>query len=177
MITSPRPRAAVRRFTVLCGLILIAGCGDVAAPPTSPALSEDDAIREAVFRHLFLHNASAMQQSAGAYFLAVAAPEDSTNGRLTDPSQSLLLHFVSHTPPVRPWSACTAGPGDGFFDTGTRARGLIFCAKPVQRITVDSAVVVGEYYEGTMSAAGKTIMLRRVAGKWIVVRDQPGWII
>jgi hypothetical protein len=66
--------------------------------------SQEDDIRETVFRHQFDHNASGQQKSAHAYCLAVLV-----DNKDSDPSHQFIRRFAHHKPPVRKASACHLG--------------------------------------------------------------------
>jgi hypothetical protein len=165
-----------RLFIAVLLILTVSGCGDSSTAPKVTQSSDDNDIREAVYRHQFLHNASGQQQQAAVYFLAVCSLIDSTQGwRTADPSPELMLRFAGHTPPVKPWSACRSVCGD-VLDTLTLARGLLFRTEAIRRITADSVEVDGGYYEGNLSASGNRYTLRRSSGIWIVVKDRMLWI-
>jgi hypothetical protein len=80
---------------VIVVVLSICGCSPSREP--TPQLSEEDQIREAVFRYQFEFNASGLGKAANAYFLSVEGGKD--------PSAQLLKQFDGHRPPVKPVSA------------------------------------------------------------------------
>jgi hypothetical protein len=142
-----------------------------ATPAASPLpATTDDDIREAVFRHLFEHNASGQQRAAKVYCLQIEGK--------ADPSPELLLRFEGNKPPVKRASLCTFSHGSarGAVQDETGAPGLIFRVDSIQRTGPDSAVVEGGYFEAGLSASGNIYELARESGRWIVTKDTMRWI-
>jgi len=137
----------------------------------SPA--DNDAIREAIFRHQMPHNASGLQQAARVCFLEVL---DRTSGHYVDPSPALMKRFANNTPRVAGRSACTASADKGVRDKKTGEQGLIFTVGFIKWVSNDEVEVDGGYYEASLSASGNTYYLRKINGKWIVVKDVMNWI-
>jgi len=149
----------MRRWAVRIGLsaVLLAGClvvldEGIVYPGTTSLSAEEAAIYEAVFRYQFLHNASAAQQQARAYFLQV----DGKN-----PPPDFLECFSGHAPPV------TKGSRFRLHGTG----GLLFRVDGIKWLDDDHVEVGGGYYEGPLSASGNTYHVTRKAGVWVVERD------
>jgi hypothetical protein len=140
-----------------------------AAPPRSEA-GDDDDIREAVFRHLFEHNASGQQRAAKVFCLQAEEKRD--------PSPELLRRFEGNEPRVKKASLCTFahGRGRGGVQDETGAPGLIFRVDSIQRTGPDSAVVEGGYFEAGLSASGNVYELARESGRWVVKKDTMRWI-
>lgn len=133
------------------------------APRTDAVAQDpDDDIREAVFRHLFRNNASALQGAAQVYCLRLEGD--------ADPGEALLRRFANHRPPVVKASACRLDPDTGVTELATGRRGLVFRIDSIRR-TGDEAVVEGGYAEAGLSASGNRYVVRRVAGRWRVVED------
>jgi hypothetical protein len=164
---------------------LAAGCAPARAaappavePPRVPAAIQEprllgtslDDLREAVFRHLFEHNASGLQRAAQVFCLQVEGK--------ADPSPELLLRFEGNKPPVKKASLCTFSHGSarGAVQDETGAPGLIFRVDSIQRTGPDSAVVEGGYFEAGLSASGNIYELARESGRWIVKKDTMRWI-
>ena len=140
----------------------------VKAPPVDAAGVDD--IREAVFRHLFEHNASGQQKAARVFCLQLEGKRD--------PSPELLRRFEGHEPPVKKASLCAFKQGSarsGVQDE-TGAPGLIFRIDTIQRTGPDAAVVEGGYFEAGLSASGNVYELAREGGRWIVKNDTMRWI-
>lgn len=153
-------------LTVITLMTALAGCHRAApASPAAPPLVGDGAqIAEAVFRHLFANNASAVQGRASVYCLRVDGP--------SDPSAALLARFATNRPRVVAVSACTEG-GDGVFvrgaASGTRP-GLVFAVGEIE-IDGDHSTAIASYFEGGLSAASYGYALRRTAAGWEVVEQ------
>ena len=125
---------------------------------------QEDDIREAVFRHQFAHNASAIQQKAKAYYLALGSL---INKR--DPSSEFMQRFKGHKPSVERVSLAEERYG--------RIRdGLIFYIVEIRWINENEVEVSGGYYEGNMSSSGNKYQVVRKNGKWAVKKDAMKWI-
>jgi hypothetical protein len=150
----------------------------VTAPPTmvppdlAPRIEvagEDD-IREAVFRHLFDHNASGLQKAAKVFCLQIEGNQD--------PSPELLRRFDGYAPRVKKASLCTFKPrhltGGVVDETGAPA--LIFRVDTIQHPGENAATVEGGYFEAGLSASGNVYELVREGNRWIVKKDTMKWI-
>jgi hypothetical protein len=159
------------RSFVLALLIIssVSVLGRHAAQQTKPKLTQADeeAIREAVFRYQFEHNASAQKQTAKVYFLSI--------GDDKDPSDAFMARFDKHKPPVKKLSQAP-GPldvnGKEIGDPG----GLIFSVTTIEPVDEDKVLVNGGYYEGNLSASGNVYAVERKDHKWVVTKDQMLWI-
>ena len=170
---------------LLLATSLSAGCASprAAAPPADSALrastaiqapprleASDDDIREAVFRHLFDHNASGQQRAAKVFCLQIEGK--------ADPSPELLRRFEGNEPRVKKASRCSFshGPAGGGVQDETGASGLIFRVDSIQHTGPDAAVVEGGYFEAGLSASGNLYELARESGRWVVKKDTMQWI-
>lgn len=156
----------IRRLVLVVALVSMAVVVTVLPPPW-----QDDDIREAVFRHLFTHNASGLQAGADAYYLAVGPFG-------LDPSDGFLKRFRDHKPPVRRVSECRppADSNDRPRSVKTGRQGPIFRVTFVRRVGLREFEVKGGYYEGLLSGSGNTYRVRLVNGRWVVVQDRMDWI-
>ena len=113
--THTLPEVYMRLLTLLSILVLFLGCtsqqkaeqktGEEATALATQAeskTSEELDICEAVFRHVFEHNASGQQQNANAYYLLIFGK---------DPTEAFLARFQEHHPPVKMGSAFVTGNG------------------------------------------------------------------
>lgn len=132
--------------------------------------SEEDDLREAVFRHLFEHNASGLQRAAKVFCLQAEGKRD--------PSPELLRRFEGNEPRVKRASLCTFvhGRARGGVQDETGAPGLIFRVDSIKRTGPDTAVVEGGYFEAGLSASGNIYELARESGHWVVKKDILRWI-
>ena len=145
------------RTVVAVSIIIVAlgACASrVTIDPPTPASMEFD-ICEAVFRHQFLHNASAAQQGAAAYFLSI---------RDRDPSPEFLDRFAGNEPPVR--------PGSGF-EIG---KGLRFRVDTIEWRDDGSVKVTGGYFEAGLSSSGNVYTVEPDGDGWEVTADEMEWI-
>ena len=148
-------------------VLLVCGCSSTEQTPTQ--LSEEDQIREAVFRYQFEFNASGLGEAANAYFLSVEGEQD--------PSPQLLERFDGHRPPVKPVSASNLEPGTAqVLDSETGLPGLIFRITEMRCVSDDEVEVDGGYYEASESASGNTYSVVKQGGSWQVVDLQAHWI-
>lgn len=139
-------------------------------PPPRIELAGDDDVREAVFRHLFDHNASAQQKAARVFCLQVEGEQD--------PSPELLHRFDGNEPRVKKASLCTIKPGTrgGGVQDETGAPGLIFRIDTIQHTGANTAVVEGGYYEANVSGSGNVYELVKEGNRWTVTKDTMKWI-
>lgn len=128
-------------------------------------LSQEDDIRETVFRHQFDHNASGQQKSAHAYCLAILAGEKDS-----DPSQQFMKRFANHKPPVRRVSACH-WTSVQVVENRTGRPALIFRVSKITWTSDTEATVDGGYDEGNVSSSGNTYTVKKQDGKWAVTND------
>lgn len=135
--------------------------------------SQLDDIREAVFRHQFVHNASGLQQSAAVYFLALRNPATKQS---EDPSDAFMERFAAHIPRVAKISDVQSSRGAGVRDKHTGEHGLIFSIRAVRWLSAESVEVNGGYYEAGESASGNTYRLTKKSGHWVVQSDKMNWI-
>jgi hypothetical protein len=127
--------------------------------------SQEDDIREAVFRWQFDHNVSGQQKKAKVYFLAVGE-------KYSDPSDQFIKRFADNKPPVRKRSECTADAGKGVLDKKTGEQGLLFHVTSIKWKSDAQVEVEGGYYEAGLSASGNIYTLKNERGKWKVTNDK-----
>jgi hypothetical protein len=162
---------------VACAFV-IAGCSSKKGRNEHRQQAPDrraDAI-EAVFRHLFEHNGSAVQKKAPAYFLTI----DGKN-----PSGAFLARFKRHTPPVGPGSrfapvfnkvpklATVLRRGDSSEKQKLQpeypyGKGLLFRVAKVRMADEDNFEMTGGYYEGNMSSSSRQHRAKWIDGRWKV---------
>jgi hypothetical protein len=137
--------------------------------PPRAELSEEDQIREVVFRYQFEFNASGLGKGAGAYYLGL--------GHGDDPSAELMARFEGHAPPVKPLSASELEPGTSqVVDRETGLPGLAFLITDIRWQGDHQVEVDGGYEEASESAAGSTFHLLKENGQWRVSGSQMHWI-
>lgn len=129
-------------------------------------LSQEDDIREAVFRFQFDHNASGQQKTAHAYCLAILTGEKDS-----DPSSEFMKRFAHHKPPIRKASACHWTSIQVVENRFGRAA-LIFRVSKIIWISDTEVTVEGGYEEGNMSSSGNTYTVKKQNEKWGVTNDQ-----
>lgn len=145
----------------------------IMVPPAAPRRAEvadEDDLREAVFRHLFDHNASGLQKNAKVFCLQIEGNRD--------PSPELLRRFDGNEPRVKQASLCTFEPGHargGVVDE-TGASGLIFRVDTIRHPGENEVIVEGGYFEAGLSSSGNVYELVREGNRWIVKKDTMTWI-
>ena len=127
--------------------------------------SQEDDIREAVFRWQFDHNVSGLQKKAQVYFLAVGEKGG-------DPSDEFIKRFAGNKPPVRKRSECSADAGKGVLDKKTGEQGLVFNVTTIKWNSDTEVEVEGGYYEAGLSASGNLYTVTKEKGKWNVTKDK-----
>jgi hypothetical protein len=145
----------------------ISGCSS--GSEIEAELSDEDRIREAVYRYQFADNVSGLGASASFYFLRVEGGGD--------PSSRLLEQFAGQTPAVKPVSASTLEAGTAqVVDRESRLPGLIFEIDEIRWLGGDEVEVEGGYEEASESAVGSVFRLAKEDGHWRVVSSQMLWI-
>ena len=127
--------------------------------------SQEDDIREAVFRWQFDHNVSGQQKKAKVYSLAVGE-------KYSDPSDQFMKRFADNQPPVRKRSECNADAGKGVLDKKTGEQGLLFHVTSIKWKSDAQVEVEGGYYEAGLSASGNIYTLKNERGNWKVTNDK-----
>lgn len=149
----------MKTATILALLLTGASC----AAAADGATTATDDVREATYRHQFLHSRSAQQQEAKAYFLSISE-------RGEDPSDSFMKRFADHKPVVRKWSNAEGGM-KGVRDKGTGESGIIFFLSGIRWVSEVEAEVDGGYIKSSLSASFNTYYLKKEEGKWVVTRE------
>ena len=157
------------RDCLLALVVTLAICGCRCSLPAPTQLSDEDTIREAVFRYQFEFNASGQGKAANAYFLCVEGN--------SDPSSQLLAQFDGHQPPVKPVSASVLEAGTALvLDSESGLPGLRFWVEEIRYLSGSQAEVEGGYEEASESAAGSVYRLEKANGHWQVIASQMLWI-
>ncbi len=128
--------------------------------------ADSDAVREAVFRYMFVNNASGLQSKAEVFCLAISA-----EGKQADPSTAFLGRFTNLKQTVRAASECEASAHDVVRDRQTGKPALMFWTKEIRWTGDLTAEIAGGYDEGPMSASVNTYYLSKQGGIWRVVKD------
>jgi hypothetical protein len=155
--------------TLLTVGLALASVGLSAAAPRDKA-TEEWAVREAAFRYQFGKNNSALQQSAGAYYLSVPG-EDRKDA---DPPAAFMNRFDRNVPPVRKVSD-SVSTDRGVVDRKTGEPGLIFRTGVIKWISETEAEISGGYSEHNRSASGNTYYLQKADGNWKVIKAVTNW--
>ena len=88
-----------------------------------------------------------------------------------------MKRFAGNKPPVKMVSECHAPADKGVVDKKSGERGLIFNTGAIKWISDTEAEMEGGYYEGVLSSSGSTYYLKKVDGKWKVIKDELHWIL
>jgi len=152
------------RNMILALLVALVLCGCSSDRKANAQLSEEDHIREAVFRYQFEFNASGLGEAAAAYFLSVEGDND--------PSPQLLEQFDSHLPQVKPISASKLEAGTAqVIDRESGLPGLIFWIEEIRWLNEFEVEVEGGYEEASESGSVNIYRLQRKGDRWEVVED------
>ena len=155
-----------RIIVIVCALLMMVGMGCKEAPITKEQREEN--IREVVFRYMFEHNASEMQQDAEVYFIAVESR--------TDPTQDMLKRFKGHKPPVKPVSATTHFGWGGVKGRSSGKAGIIFTVREIDWISDTQVLVTGEYFEDSESTGRSQYKVLFENEQWVVTETEMEWI-
>jgi hypothetical protein len=132
--------------------------------------SQDDDIREAVFRWQLNEFGStglpgaAPQNMPKACFLGVGEKQD-------DPSDAFIKRFVGYKLPVRKLSACNRSTR-GNFDKKTGERGYVLTAGSITWKSDTEVDVNGYWHVSGLCASWDTYTLKKQNGKWKVTKDK-----
>ena len=130
--------------------------------------SQEDNIRETVFRYQFDHNASGQQKGAKMYYLGVGKEK-------ADPSDEFMKRFAANKPLVGKASAAHFIRGK-LLDKKTAERGLAFYVTNIKWISDGEVEVSGGYYESGYSSSEHTYTVKMENGKWRLTKDKMEWI-
>jgi hypothetical protein len=126
--------------------------------------SDEDDIREAVFRYQFTNNRAGANPFANIFYLSV---ED---GR--DPTDEFMARFQNPAHRVKKVSQCTASVSDGVKDRKTEKPGVILRVENIIWISEDEVSVDGGHYVDGLNRADNVHQVVREDGKWIVKDEQ-----
>jgi len=162
------------RFFVVAAIVLAIFSRVEAAKEASKfedtaRLTQENDIREAVFRYQFNHNSSIQGKSAAVYCLSVGEKN-------ADPSDDLMRRFAAFKPPVREASDCSTDAYRGVAEKRTGKRGVVFRVRTIKWVSETEVDVVGGYFEDGLSASGNTYTVIKTQGKWTVSKAKTNWI-
>lgn len=169
-------------FIVL--LIIVASCFSLHADTGT----DDDDIREVVFRHRFSFWIEAYAKyeptslNEKVFFLSVGVDDSDPifynlvgpDGRpiqssSSDPTEEFMKRFANHKPIVKVRSKANKDI-KGTKDRETGQPGVIFYARRIKRISDTEVEVESGHYEDGLSASIMTYYLRKENNKWVVVK-------
>jgi hypothetical protein len=133
--------------------------------------AQEDAIREAVFRYLFDHNASELQSRAHAYCLGIRVGD-----KTIDPSNQFIRRFAHHTPAVRKASGC-GWKEVKIVESRHEKPALIFYVGPIKWVSDAEVDIDGGYDEANVSSAGCPYIVKQEKGAWSVIRGNGACVI
>ncbi len=94
-----------------------------------------------------------------------------------DPPKEFLERFAGHKPPVKPDSALDDLEYDpGNLDRGYAVPGRRILVRDLEWITPNCVEVYKDSYAGPLRAAGGTYRLRKIEGRWIVIKTIDSWL-
>ena len=126
-------------------------------------LTDEENIREVVFRYQFGHNSSGQQQRAKIYFLSLNENRSPGNG--------FMSRFRGHKPPVKKVSAASVS-ARGVVDKKTGRQGLVFRITGIKWLGETEVEVEGGYFESGHSASTNVYKVSRENGNWVVKEDR-----
>jgi len=162
------------RFFVVAAIVLAAFSRVEAAkekptPEGTLRLSQENDIREAVFRYQFHHNSSIQGQRAAVYCLSVGEKN-------ADPPDAFMKKFAGFKPPVRKVSECSIDNYRGVVEKRTGRHGLVFRVRSIKWISGTEVEVDGGYFEDGLSASGDTYTVQRLQRGWKVSKLKINWL-
>src|SRR5579864_8698340 len=161
------------RFFVVAATVLVVFCAGAASDKPKPGdatrITQENDIREAVFRYQFHHNSSIRGKSAAVYCLSVGEKN-------ADPPDDLMRRFAAFKPPVRKASDCSTDAYRGVAEKRTGKRGVVFRVRTIKWVSETEVDVVGGYFEDGLSASGNTYTVIKTQGKWTVSKAKTNWI-
>jgi phytoene dehydrogenase-like protein len=153
------------RNVFLTLLIVLLLCGCSSEPKDDTQLSEEDQIRQAVFRYQFEFNASGLGKASNAYYLSVESNHD--------PSLALLEQFEGHLPQVKPVSASELEAGTAqVTERESGLPGLIFRIEEISWLSNRQVEVEGGYEEASESGSVNIYRLEKTGDHWEVIEVQ-----
>jgi len=87
-----------------------------------------------------------------------------------------MKRFAENKPPVKMASECNTSADKGVVDKMTGERGIIFETGAIEWISDTDAEISGSYYANGLAASGNTYYLKKVNGKWKVIKSVMVWI-
>lgn len=147
-------------------------------------LSQEDEVREVVFRHLLDNNEySTRGESFGCYCLALGYrerkktvdPSDLFKDILIDPSHAFMKRFADHKT-VYKASVCREKVLDEVRDRRTGKPGLLLFVTDIAWISETEVKVTAEYHMANLASAGFTYIVKLQNGAWNVTDRHMDWI-
>ena len=171
-------KTAGTRLWTVAFLSLGMGCESPEAPdpvPGSPGWREAQRIlvEEAVYRQQFTEHAPGA--TAGSVTFCLARTTETEELPWTDPPESLLRRFATHSPSVKKVSLCELDlRGDR--DPATGRPAIIFRVAPLSWLSDTEVDLNGGYHQNGLSASGQTYQVRYANGRWTVTEVVWRWI-
>lgn len=153
---------------------LLAACSEPMSTAARKAQELD--AREAVFRHQFENNGSALKSDAKVYCVGFEAVDPKTGPTIEDPDDAFIQRFSGNIPTVKKYSSCDYRDKVGLLDKASGERALEFTTSNISWISETEMQMEGGYFEASLSASGNTFRLKRIDGKWAVVQARENWI-
>jgi len=155
-----------------------AGAQETVGTSTAAEINAADEldIREATFRYQFGEHSSLNNP----YYLSVSGEYGTLisgkYGKQSDPPANFMKRFAENKPPVKMASECNTSADKGVVDKMTGERGIIFETGAIEWISDTDAEISGSYYANGLAASGNTYYLKKVNGKWKVIKSVMVWI-
>jgi hypothetical protein len=170
--------------TIVCWFLAISITPWVPAKDDGRASQEDD-IRETVFRNLLTKNPFTLRGEVFEDYLALGFRKrtenvdqsDLFNGLLIDPSDAFMRRFLDLKTTVHKASSCRErSKGGGVRDKQTGRPGLLLVLTKIMWVSNTEAEVEAEYHRGPLAAEGFTYWVKRENDGWRVAGSVRRWI-
>jgi len=167
---------------IVCLLFLVSVTPWILATDDGRASQEDD-IREAVFRHLLTQNPYTLRGDIFENYLALGFRKRTENvdqsdllsGLLIDPSDAFMGRFLGMET-VHKASSCREGSKGGVRDKQTGKLGLLLVVTKIMWVSDTEAKAEAEYHRAPLAAEGFTYVVKRERDRWSVAGSIRRWI-
>ncbi len=126
-------------------------------------LTDDDLIREIVFKKFLELRRSNSDKTSKVYYLSIDGGKD--------PSESLLKKFTDYQIPIKKASELiiTVDDSDPLSDSLAKEKGVLFSVSKLDWKSKNEVRVNAGSYTGNLGSDGCTYTLKREKGKWKII--------
>ena len=166
-------------LVVCLHVTVLTGCGRVAEPLTAKdeahavrlSQQEEISVMVAVLSHIADNNESVLGANAAAWCVAYA-DDGRARSSYRDPPSVLIEYLGAQDQRFARYSQCDVGELDP-----NRTTLILYVQPALQARDSGRVVVLGGYFESSLSASGHRYELERLqGGEWVVVEDSLLWI-